>query len=344
VVVVVAALLVAVPAGAASVDDRLSRAHSARDVKLARLHELQTELDVLLDRYAKLERRAGRASVDLVTAAMAEQTAELYLEEAQARLDERVRTAYEIGPGGVMNALLGAASFADLFAAVEYTARTISVDRSQVETLTSAAADLQARRERAEAARAAFAPRQRRLGALLSKLKAKVEEAQRLADRAGIRVQRLERQLREIQEAAARQVGRHVLAIGATGRDQSALLALLGPTGGRTCDTPKGLVDTGKSFDGYASWYGWEFGGQSTANGAIFDPRLFTAANRWLPFGTFLRIHYRNRCAIVLVNDRGPYGNLERVIDLSMASAHYLGVGVSWVTADILVPRDGIPA
>ena len=95
-------------------------------------------------------------------------------------------------------------------------------------------------------------------------------------------------------------------------------------------------------FDGYASWYGWEFGGQPTATGAIFDPRLFTAANRSLPFGTFLRVSYGGKCAIVLVNDRGPYGRLERVIDLSEAAAEYLGVGVSWVHAEILVPTSRI--
>ena len=33
-----------------------------------------------------------------------------------------------------------------------------------------------------------------------------------------------------------------------------------------------------------------------------------------------------------------PYGRLERVIDLSEAAAEYLGVGVSWVHAEIMVP------
>ena len=75
---------------------------------------------------------------------------------------------------------------------------------------------------------------------------------------------------------------------------------------------------------------------------AIFDPRLFTAANRSLPFGTFLRVSYEGKCAIVLINDRGPYGRLERVIDLSEAAADYLGVGVSWVHAEILVPTSRI--
>jgi rare lipoprotein A len=90
--------------------------------------------------------------------------------------------------------------------------------------------------------------------------------------------------------------------------------------------------------DGLASWYGWEFAGQATASGAIFDPTLFTAAHRTLPFGSFLRVRRGDRCAIVLVNDRGPYVE-GRVIDLSMAAARYLGVGVSPVHADVLVPR-----
>ena len=46
----------------------------------------------------------------------------------------------------------------------------------------------------------------------------------------------------------------------------------------------------------------------------------------------------------MLINDRGPYGRLERVIDLSMASAQHLGVGVDWVSADILIPASSVAA
>jgi rare lipoprotein A (peptidoglycan hydrolase) len=126
------------------------------------------------------------------------------------------------------------------------------------------------------------------------------------------------------------------------GRNQDELLALLGPDGGRTCTIPPGLKDTGQQISGDASWYGWDFAGQSTASGATFDPRLMTAANRTLPFGTFLRVRWQDRCVIVLVNDRGPYGDLNRVIDLSLGAARALGsesAGVVPVTADVLVPR-----
>jgi rare lipoprotein A (peptidoglycan hydrolase) len=180
-----------------------------------------------------------------------------------------------------------------------------------------------------------------RLRGLLREMEAAVEEATELARQASLE--------QEAQEALRAIEAQEAAVVGAAARmgtwdligyrdDQNPLLALLGPTGGRTCETPAGLAPTGEVFEGYASWYGWEFGGQPTATGAIFDPRLFTAANRWLPFGTFLRVTHEGRCAIVLVNDRGPYGRLERVIDLSEAAAKYLGVGVSWVRAEILVP------
>lgn len=67
-------------------------------------------------------------------------------------------------------------------------------------------------------------------------------------------------------------------------------------------------------------------------------------ANRWLPFGTFLRVRHGDRCVIVLMNHRGPYGRLERVIDLSQTAADYQGVGVSWVRAEILLPRESVDA
>lgn len=52
------------------------------------------------------------------------------------------------------------------------------------------------------------------------------------------------------------------------------------------------------------------------------------SANRWLPFGTFMRVSHEGSCAVVLVNDHGPYGRLDRGTDLSEAAARYPGVGV----------------
>jgi len=316
----------------------------ANDPRLRRLVELNAELQDLRRRYAALERETGTASLAYVEAARAADAAERSVAAARTALEDRVRTAYQLGPGGLVEALLGAQDFTDLASISEYTSRTVALDARSLQEVIVAQVVLEAERASAAAALAELQPRIRHLRNLLLEMHRTVDEAAGLARQVVIDDRWLDRQRMAIAEAEGRQAGWDALGSGATGKGQSALLALLGPTGGQTCDTPQGLVETGKSFSGYATWYGWDFAGQSTANGAIFDPRLFTAANRWLPFGTFLRVHNGDRCAIVLVNDRGPYGNLERVIDLSMAAGQYLGVGVSWVTAEILVPEAGLPA
>ena len=78
---------------------------------------------------------------------------------------------------------------------------------------------------------------------------------------------------------------------------------------------------------GVASWYGQEFAGRTTANGEIFDPLLFTAAHRTLPFGTVVDVKNSKTGQVVRVriNDRGPFvGN--RMIDLSYAAAQQISL------------------
>jgi peptidoglycan lytic transglycosylase len=78
---------------------------------------------------------------------------------------------------------------------------------------------------------------------------------------------------------------------------------------------------------GVASWYGQEFAGRTTANGEIFDPLLFTAAHRTLPFGTVIDVQNAktHQSVRVRVNDRGPYIG-GRMIDLSYAAAQQIGL------------------
>lgn len=345
-VLALAALIAAVPAGAHDVHHLIRADGDLPEVR--RLAELHRDLHDLLARYEALERQAGRAWLRTAGTFQQAEAARAAADSARLRFDQRVRAAYQFGPGGSFEALLGATTLSDLSAIAEYTARTISLDDTAVRETVAAEAVLSAKLAQAEAQRAAFAPRLERLRAMLDKMRRKVEEAALLAERAHLEAEALAAQALAAQErqiaAAMSRLGSWDLGVIDYQQDQSHLLAMLGPTGGQTCETPPDLVESGESFSGYASWYGWEFGGQPTATGAIFDPRLFTAASRTLPFGSFLRVRYGDRCAIVLINDRGPYGRLERVIDLSQAAAQYLGVGVSWVNAEILIPRAGLPS
>ncbi len=93
--------------------------------------------------------------------------------------------------------------------------------------------------------------------------------------------------------------------------------------------------------DGLASYYSDKFTGRKTASGARYAPGALTAAHLTLPFGTVVRVvNVRTgRSVVVTINDRGPFGHAERVIDLSKAAARQLGIlqeGVAPVRVEIL--------
>lgn len=91
---------------------------------------------------------------------------------------------------------------------------------------------------------------------------------------------------------------------------------------------------------GIASFYAHEFAGRKTASGEVFDPELLTAAHRFLPLGTEIRVTNldNGRSATAIVNDRGPYAR-GRVLDASLGLARKLGfvrAGTARVRIDIL--------
>lgn len=101
---------------------------------------------------------------------------------------------------------------------------------------------------------------------------------------------------------------------------------------GGTTYTPSDIAD----YDdvGYASWYGEELMGRSTANGEIFDPAGVSAAHKTLPLPSYVEVTALDtgRTILVRVNDRGPMVG-DRLIDLSRGAAQQLGLsaGVSAV-------------
>ena len=94
-------------------------------------------------------------------------------------------------------------------------------------------------------------------------------------------------------------------------------------------------TSTGRVINGQASWYGPGFYGNRTANGEVLRPGTLTAAHRFLPFGTRVRVTnlWNGRSAVVRINDRGPFHG-SRVIDLAHGAARELGVVASGV-ADV---------
>jgi rare lipoprotein A len=91
---------------------------------------------------------------------------------------------------------------------------------------------------------------------------------------------------------------------------------------------------------GLATWYGQSFAGKKTSNGERFDPQAMTAAHRKLPFGTWVEVRRveTGSAVRVRINDRGPWGDPRRVIDLSQHAAELLGFSqVGFVKVELRV-------
>ncbi|HVN96611.1 MAG TPA: septal ring lytic transglycosylase RlpA family protein [Syntrophorhabdaceae bacterium] len=116
-------------------------------------------------------------------------------------------------------------------------------------------------------------------------------------------------------------------------------------------------VEQAKSYEqtGTASWYGYETlhhnKGRMTANGEVFDPNGLTAAHKYLPLPTHVKVTNleNNRSIIVRVNDRGPFpsdrnpSSGDRIIDLSAGAAKKLGYyqrGIARVRVETIELRE----
>jgi len=93
---------------------------------------------------------------------------------------------------------------------------------------------------------------------------------------------------------------------------------------------------------GVASWYGRKFHGQKTSIGETYDMYGMTAAHPTLPLPSYARVTNvaTGRSVVVRVNDRGPFLH-DRVIDLSYAAAHRLGIaqrGSGEVEVEAIIP------
>lgn len=92
---------------------------------------------------------------------------------------------------------------------------------------------------------------------------------------------------------------------------------------------------------GLASWYGREQQGHLTADGERFNMHLLTAAHRHLPFGSIVRVTNKQNglSVVVRINDRGPWADDDRIIDVSSAAADILqmkGAGIVPVELEVL--------
>lgn len=91
---------------------------------------------------------------------------------------------------------------------------------------------------------------------------------------------------------------------------------------------------------GRASYYSDRLAGRATASGEPYDPSLLTAAHRTLPLGSIVIVTREDGRSVQLrINDRGPFGDSRRIIDVSRRAATELGMikaGVIDVQVEVL--------
>lgn len=97
-----------------------------------------------------------------------------------------------------------------------------------------------------------------------------------------------------------------------------------------------------QTWKGTASVYSRKFQGRRTASGEIFDLNKLSAAHKYLPLGTRVKvIHLRNQCSIELtINDRLSKTS-PHIIDLSPEAARQIEIptrGIGKVRIERLGP------
>jgi len=101
---------------------------------------------------------------------------------------------------------------------------------------------------------------------------------------------------------------------------------------------PEPAIDGSRTQFGKAAWY--DFVGKKTASGEILDTVTPTAAHLSLPLASYAKVTNldNSRSVIVKINDRGPYGRRERIIDLSPCAADTLDMKHAGVVAVAIEP------
>ena len=305
---------------------------------VASLPSVASADDARADRAALLLRIAGLTDAledtqaAVVHAQFRQQARQQALVDARRRLRDRAVAAYLYGT---------LATEAAQPAPSPYLEVAVRKERDVLRDAVDARADADTARTAVESARGQLRDNAAELATLRSQLDARIaaddarrDEEQRRADAARRAAQAKDAASRATARATGTLLPRHRQA---TAR-QIELMSRY-PFGPLPADgsLPRGLRATGQSFSGLASWYGPGFDGRATASGAIYDMEGWTTASRDLPLGTLLVVSRNGKRLLLLVNDRGPYVP-NRVLDLSHAAAVVLGVGVSPVTAEVVVP------
>ena len=99
------------------------------------------------------------------------------------------------------------------------------------------------------------------------------------------------------------------------------------------------------SQTGKASFYADKYENRLTASGEKYKHSRMTAAHKFLPFGTIVKVSNldNDKSVEVKINDRGPFVE-GRIIDLSKSASEkldFINYGLANVKIEVINPGDG---
>lgn len=243
------AIALVIPAAAAahgafadSVQEKLARARARHAAAQDAESRAEAHLSQLLGAYRRLQAKLNRAAKDVVAAYATQEALSQQLTEAQEQLNERVTTAYELGPAASVDLFLGARSAADFASAQVYAASMFQVDDSSVSDVIALKAALADSTSRLEAKQQDVAASVGRVQGLADAAAADVADARRKAGAASLDVERLKKQLAAARAAAAAALSQYLGSGGvgascASGPVHDLIVKSFGPLGQGQVDT-----------------------------------------------------------------------------------------------------------
>jgi rare lipoprotein A len=104
------------------------------------------------------------------------------------------------------------------------------------------------------------------------------------------------------------------------------------------------LDRSGHKRVGKASFYAKRFVGKKMADGKLMQSQGNNAASKTLPLGTTAKVTNLDtgQSAVVTIEDRGPYVK-DRIVDLSPATAHRIGIDQNKGVANVAIAPIAVP-
>ncbi len=189
---------------AQSIDTEIGSAQARRDAARARVDDLSAQVSDLHAKLDKVERQVRDATEALIALYQRQLVLKARLAGARKVLADRARTAYQVGPGSVLDVFLSVHSPSELASAQAYTNAAIGADGQLIARVQNAQAETKENRALIATQRKALEKARAKVADLTGQMEARLAEAEAAAHAADMELASLVAEREALAAAAAR--------------------------------------------------------------------------------------------------------------------------------------------